>query len=147
MPQVTYVGPFHYRRRPDSPDEMIRDVPMEVSQEWVNQWRHALPSAIFTIEGDEGVTTDAGNDGIPDSGWTKKDIGAWLKAKGATFSGYTTKGKLLGLVDETLNPPAPEPVAEEPAVEEPVVEEPVVEEPAPVETETEEVNTIELGDE
>ena len=114
-----------YRRRTDLSGQWIRGEPVEVSQEWLNHQRNRLLSQYFRIEGDAGVTVDAGNDGIPDSGWTKKDISAWLKAKGVEFSGYATKSKLLGLVEETLNPPAPEP---EPAtVEEPVVEEAVEE--------------------
>ena len=99
-----------------------------VSQQWLNKWKHTLDPKDFLIEGDAGVTVDAGNDGIPDSGWTKKDISAWLKAKGAEFGGYATKAKLLGLVEETLNPPAPEPepaVVEEPVAEE-AVEEPII---------------------
>jgi predicted metal-dependent RNase len=114
-----------YRRRTDLSGQWIRGEPVEVSQEWLNHQRNRLLSQYFRIEGDAGVTVDAGNDGIPDSGWTKKDISAWLKAKGVEFSGYATKSQLLGLVEETLNPPAPEP---EPAtVEEPVAEEAVEE--------------------
>ena len=106
--------------------EWIRGEVVEVSQRWLDSQRHRLYPEYFRIEGDAGVTVDEGDDGIPDAGWTKKDISAWLKAKGAEFGGYATKAKLLGLVEETLNPPAPEP---EPAVvEEPVAEE-AVEEP------------------
>ena len=96
-----------------------------VSQGWLNQERHRLKPNFFRIEGDEGVTVDAGNDGLPDSGWTKKDIGAWLKGKGETVSGYTTKSKLLDLVKTTLSPPAPEPVVEEVLVEETIIEDSV----------------------
>ena len=125
MPTVTFLGPLMYRRRLDSSGQWVRGEPVEVSQSWLNHERRRLKPQFFRIEGDRGVTVDAGNDGIPDSGWTKKDISAWLKAKGVEFSGYATKSKLLGLVEETLNPPAPEP---EPAtVEEPVVEEAVEE--------------------
>ena len=67
---------------------------------------------------------DFGSDGIPDSGWTKKDITAWLKEKGTVFSGYSTKAKLLGLVESTLNPAAPEPEVVEETIEEEVIEEP-----------------------
>jgi hypothetical protein len=125
LPTVTFLGPMMYRRRTDLSGQWIRGEPVKVSQEWLNHQRNRLLSQYFRIEGDAGVTVDAGNDGIPDSGWTKKDISAWLKAKGVEFSGYATKSKLLGLVEETLNPPAPEP---EPAtVEEPVAEEAVEE--------------------
>lgn len=126
MPTVTFLGPMMYRRRTDISGSWIRGEPVEVSQEWLDRQRVRMSPNTFRIEGDAGVTVDEGNDGLPDSGWTKKDISAWLKAKGVEFSGYATKSKLLGLVEETLNPPAPEP---EPAtVEEPVAEE-AVEEP------------------
>ena len=42
--------------------------------------------------------------------------------KGAEFSGYTTKAKLLALVGQTLNPPALEPVVEVEEAEAPVEE-------------------------
>lgn len=94
---------------------------MEVSQEWLDTHRVAIctnPTA-FLVEGDAQtvVTVDGGADGIPDSGWVKKDISAWLIERGVEFGGYATKSKLLALVEETLNPPAPEPVVE-PVVEE-----------------------------
>ena len=137
MPLVTFIGPFRTRRRPDSPDEWERNKTEEVSQEWLDTHRLAIcgnPTA-FRVEGDEGVTVDDG-DGLPDNGWTKKDITAWLKAQGAEVGGYATKSKLLGLVAQTLNPPAPEP--------EPVAEE--VQEEVPTDV-PEEVETQITGDE
>ena len=130
MPTVTYIGKAVWRRRPDIKDYWERRKPVEVSQSWLDAHRVAICSnpTAFIVEGDAAVTTDEGNDGIPDAGWTKKDISAWLKAQGAEFSGYATKGKLLGLVEETLNPPASEPepaVVEEPVAEE-AVEEPII---------------------
>ena len=125
MPIVTFLGPLMYRRRLDGSGQWIRSEPVVVSQGWLNQERHRLKPNFFRIEGDEGVTVDAGNDGLPDSGWTKKDIGAWLKGKGETVSGYTTKSKLLDLVKTTLSPPAPEPVVEEVLVEETIIEDSV----------------------
>ena len=113
-----------YRRKSDVSGQWVRGEPVEVSQEWLNKHRVRMSPETFKIEGDEGVTVDAGNDGLPDSGWTKKDIGAWLKGKGEVVSGYTTKSKLLDMVKTTLNPPAPEP---EPVVEEVPVEEAVEE--------------------
>jgi len=126
LPTVTFLGPMMYRRRTDLSGQWIRGEPVEVSQEWLNHQRNRLLSQYFRIEGDAGVTVDAGNDGIPDSGWTKKDIGAWLKGKGEAVSGYTTKSKLLDMVKTTLSPPAPEP---EPVVEEVLVEETIIEDP------------------
>ena len=106
--------------------------PVEVSQDWIaeNEWRFARTH--WRIEGMEPKTVDKGNDGLPDSGWTKKDISTWLKEKGTTVTGYATKAKLLDKVKATLNPPAPKPVVEEVAPEpvaEEVVEETIIEDP------------------
>ena len=109
---------------------MYRGQVREVSQEWLDkyrQWAIQKGPKNLLIEGDEGVTKDAGNDGLPDSGWTKKDITTWLKDKGVTVTGYATKGKLLDKVKTALNPPAPEPVVEEVLVEETKAEDPIVE--------------------
>jgi hypothetical protein len=124
LPTVTYIGATVYRKRPDNKDSWIRKEPVEVSQEWLDKYRIPICSnpTAFLVEGDEGVTEDLGEDGLPDAGWTKKDISSWLVAKGVEFGGYATKAKLLGLVESTLNPPAPEPVVEEPVVEEVPVE-------------------------
>lgn len=125
MPTVIFRGPLMYRRRMDIAGEWIRGERVEVSQQWLDEHRLRLPPKYFVFHDDAGVTVDAGNDGLPDSGWTKKDIGAWLKGKGEAVSGYTTKSKLLDMVKTTLSPPAPEP---EPVVEEVPVEEEAVEE-------------------
>ena len=73
-------------------------------------------------EGDEktAITVDAKNDGIPDSGWSKKDISTWLTERDVSYSGYTTKAKLLTLVEETLKPIVDEPVSVPEPAEEPV---------------------------
>tara|TARA_R100000030_G_scaffold14561_4_gene9594 strand:+ start:1302 stop:1664 length:363 start_codon:yes stop_codon:yes gene_type:complete len=103
-----------------------KKVPVEVTQEWLNTYRQKICTRpwVYIVEGDAEaeVTVDEGADGIPDEGWTKKDISAWLTEKGAEFSGYTTKAKLLALVGQTLNPPAPEPVVEVEEAEAPVEE-------------------------
>tara|TARA_R100000541_G_scaffold51216_1_gene58575 strand:+ start:273 stop:599 length:327 start_codon:yes stop_codon:yes gene_type:complete len=78
---------------------------VEVSQEWLNEWRHSLPASHFLIEGEEVVSTDIDNDGLPDIGWSRKDILAWLKEKDiSTGAGYLTKTAGLKLVEEYLNP-------------------------------------------
>ena len=126
MPTVTFLGPFMWRRRADVAGSWERGQPVEVSQEWLNQHRHTLSPKDFKVEGDAGVTVDAGNDGLPDKGWTIKDIRAWLAEHGAETKGYATKTKLLKQVGEVLNPPEieePEPeVVEETIVEEAVEE-------------------------
>lgn len=132
MPKITFNGPSWYQKLKDG-SEMYRGDTKEVSQEWINEHRAYLKkNRRITVEGDEGVTVDEGNDGLPDEGWTKKDITAWLKDKGVSIKGYATKAKLLDKVKTTLNPPAPEPVVEEVAPEpvaEEVVEETIVEDP------------------
>ena len=126
MPTITYLGPYMYRRMLGMSGQWVRGEPVQVSQEWLNENSiYRVSTEQFRIEGDEGVTVDAGNDGLPDSGWTKKDIGAWLKGKGEIVSGYTTKSKLLDMVKTTLSPPAPEPVVEEVLVEETIIEDSV----------------------
>ncbi len=104
MPTVTFKGPFYERRRRDSPKSWLREEVVEVSQEWLNEWRHTLPIKHFRIEGDEGATVDGGNDGIPDEGWSRKDILKWLSDNGVSRgSGYLTKTAALTLVEEHLN--------------------------------------------
>lgn len=119
MPTITYNGPSFTLMLVDG-REIIRGESMLVTQEWVDNNRLYLQRKVksITVQGDEGVTLDAGSDGLPDAGWTKKDIQAWLKDHDAEYSGYATKTKLLSIVEETLNPPAPEPIAEEQTVEE-----------------------------
>jgi len=129
LPKITYIGSNPYLKLRDD-TEMYRGQVREVSQEWLDkyrQWAIQKGPKNLLIEGDEGVTKDAGNDGLPDSGWTKKDITTWLKDKGVTVTGYATKGKLLDKVKTALNPPAPEPVVEEVLVEETKAEDPIVE--------------------
>ena len=124
MPTVTYLGPTVYRKRPDIKDSWIRKEPVKVSQEWLDTHRVAVCSnpTAFLVEGDEraAVTVDAKSDGIPDSGWTKKDISAWLTERGVEYGGYATKAKLLNMGEETLKPMVEEPVAVPEPVEEPV---------------------------
>ena len=145
MPTVTYIGNYAYRKVPGTKDIWPKRVPQEVSQKWLDANRTAICTnpEVFVVKGDAkttagiGFTEDADGDGLPDSGWTKKDITGWLKDKGVSITGYATKAKLLDKVKTALNPPAPEPVVEEVApepvaeevveVEETIVEDPIVE--------------------
>tara|TARA_R100000654_G_scaffold1537_1_gene5588 strand:- start:18 stop:341 length:324 start_codon:yes stop_codon:yes gene_type:complete len=105
MPSITYLGPFYERRQPHGHGSWLRGKEEQVTQEWLNEWRHRLPITHFRIEGDEGVTVDGGNDGIPDSGWSRKDILKWLTDNGVSRgSGYLTKSAALALVEGHLNP-------------------------------------------
>ena len=140
MPTVTYIGNYAYRKVPGTKSIWLKRVPTEVSQEWLDANRTAICTnpEVFVVKGDAkttagiGFTEDADGDGLPDSGWTKKDITGWLKDKGVSVTGYATKAKLLDKVKTALNPPAPEPVVEEVAPEpvaEEVVEDTIVEDP------------------
>ena len=111
-----------YRRMMGMSGQWVRGEPVQVSQQWLNENGHyRLSTKQFRIEDDEDVTIDAEDDGLPDSGWAKKDITAWITENGGEVTGYNTKNKLLVTVDTMLNPPAPEPVVEE-VVLEPVEE-------------------------
>ena len=82
----------------------IRGKVNQVTQEWVNEWRHSLPASHFLIEGEEETTTDAGNDGLPDTGWSRKDIIAWMKNNNiSTGNGYLTKIAALKLIEQSLS--------------------------------------------
>lgn len=102
--------------------DWIRHKPYTVTDEWVATWKNRL-SPDFVIE---GAHEDLGNDGIPDSAWTKAKITKWLTGQGTNVGGgFKTKSTLLDMVEGVLNPtPVAEPVVEE-AVEEVPVEEAV----------------------
>ena len=114
MPTITALGPFFEKEVPGMKRVVItRNTPLEVSQEYLDANRHLLNKKWWRIEGDAGVTVDEGNDGVPDAGWTKKDITAWMKEKGLEVGGYATKATLLKSVNAFLNPePVAEPTAE-----------------------------------
>ena len=89
----------------------IRGKRTEVSQDWLNKWRHTLDTRTFLIEGDEGETVDLKDDGIPDIAGARKDILKWLKDNGVkTGAGYLTKTAALALVESHLNTPIVEKV-------------------------------------
>jgi hypothetical protein len=113
--------------------DWVRNRPYTVSDSWLVEWKSRL-SADFKIE---GAHEDLGNDGVPDSAWTKAKITEWLTSKGTHVGGgFKTKTTLLEMVEGVLNPtPVAEPVVEE-AVEE-----------VPVEEAVETTETTETGDE
>jgi hypothetical protein len=105
MPTVTFLGPFFERPMRHTMGMWTRGEVVEVSQHWLDEWRHTLPASHFLIEGE---SIDQGNDGLPDTEWSRKDIIAWLKDKNiSTGSGYLTKTAGLKLVEEYLNPTTP----------------------------------------
>ena len=88
--------------------------PQQMSQEWVDTFSKGLvgqfevDGTMFALTLTTDATTDAGNDGIPDMGWTKGDIMSWMEEAGIEYSVLNTKAKLLAKVDEYLNPPQEE---------------------------------------
>ncbi len=138
LPTVKFLGPYNVRRSPcGRSEDFFRGIPREVTQAWLDQWRRALPDSHWLIDGDEHVeveTVDAGADGVPDSGWTRKDIMNWLTKYDANPSRYATKTQLLVIVNTLMNPDLIEEVAD--VTDEPMIEE-NIEEAAPAQVEQE----------
>jgi len=99
VPTVTYLGPS-YSVTLDGPTPRIRGEAHEVSHEWLNKWRVRLAPENWRIEGVEQAPTI---EGVPDAGWKRADILAWLSTNGVVPSGYTTKGRALELVGNYLS--------------------------------------------
>ena len=115
MPTVTYIGVEGFRRRRDMSGEWDRGVSVEVSQAWLDKWQLTLDPKMFRIEGDNpDDLIGKDNDGMPDSGWTKKQLAAWLKDKSIATTGYMTKTKMLAMAGNVLNPEPTETPDEEP---------------------------------
>ena len=116
MPQLKYNGKFYMSPGPKGFGKTVyRGESYLVTQEWCDKYASFLGSD-YELIGSEGKTVDDKADGIPDSGWRVGDIKKWLKAEGVSFgTGYRTKGALLGLVEEHLNPAPPVVVVEEAA--------------------------------
>lgn len=69
----------------------------------------------WLVEGHEWAetTVDAGNDGIPDAGWSKGDIMAWMEENDLDYGALSTKKKMLDAIDAHLNPQEEEAPEEE----------------------------------
>jgi len=114
MPTLRYDGTYWTRKGPGGVGEMTRGMEINVSEEWCSTYaRKVNANDQFTLTGYE-AHADEGNDGIPDPSWTVANIKKWLGDEGVELGyGYKTKTVLLGMVEEHLNPSAPEPVVEE----------------------------------
>tara|TARA_R100001463_G_scaffold132367_1_gene193015 strand:+ start:452 stop:832 length:381 start_codon:yes stop_codon:yes gene_type:complete len=115
LPKIIFLGPHYERKIPGMMKTLAyRLQPVTVSQEWAkeNLWR--FEPKHWRIDGMEEEGEDEGNDGMPDSGWTKKQIAAWLKDKSVATTGYMTKTKMLAMVGNVLNPEPTETPDEEP---------------------------------
>tara|TARA_R110002074_G_scaffold385470_1_gene566736 strand:- start:210 stop:587 length:378 start_codon:yes stop_codon:yes gene_type:complete len=108
MPQLKYIGKYYMSPGPRGFGKTVyRGETYNVTQEWCDKYSSALGSD-YELIGSESKTVDALDDGIPDSGWRVGDIKKWLRTEGVSFgAGYRTKGALLGLVEEHLNPAPP----------------------------------------
>ena len=84
MPTVTFIGPEVWRNAPDQGAEFNRAVPQEKSQAWIDQWRRRLSASHWRIEGDEPLTVDADQDGLPDDGWRRAAIIEWIRNNGGS---------------------------------------------------------------
>ena len=81
-----------------------------MSAEYLDAHRSAIDGPDFRIEGYtfEAPTVDAGNDGIPDMGWTKGDIIAWMEEKSvdtARLLHYPQRRSCSRLSTNTLTQP------------------------------------------
>ena len=104
---MTYIGKSWTTRNVDSthPD-FIRNEPREVTSAWLDRYFVRF-GPDYLIEGYEppvGESVDIGNDGIPDEGWSRKDISAWLAKYDIKPKGYATKSTLLELVATVMSP-------------------------------------------
>ena len=115
MPTVTYRGPRKAGANCGRLGWWVWGHPREVSAEWLEANRAALDGPEFVIEGYEWAetTVDAGNDGIPDAGWTKGDIMAWMDENDLDYGALSTKKKMLDAIDAHLNPQEEEAPEEE----------------------------------
>jgi len=107
LPTITYRGPRRAGANMGSLGWWSWGQPREVSAEWLESYRSSFENnKEFLIEGFayEAATVDTGNDGIPDMGWTKGDILAWMEEEGIESSSLSTKKKLLAAIDAHLNP-------------------------------------------
>ena len=106
MPTVTYLGPQYSRAAFDG-REWLRKVPRDVSKSWVEAHANHLQADCWKVEGMEMPSapvvvkfTEDVEEVIPSAA-----IRTWLKEQNVTIpKTYTTKAKLLSLVEEHLNP-------------------------------------------
>jgi len=117
VPTITYRGPRKTGANCGRLGWWTWGAPREVSAEWLEANRKAIDGPEFRIEGHTWATpektVDAGNDGIPDMGWTKGDIMAWMEEKGLSYGSLSTKKKMLDAIDAHLNPQVEEAPEEE----------------------------------
>jgi hypothetical protein len=104
VPTITYIGRSYETPNVDATHPaFIRGVTREVTQAWMDRYFPRFGDD-YIIEGYEAPTVDAGNDGVPDSGWSRADIAKWLSNYDIKPKGYATKTTLLSLVETVMSP-------------------------------------------
>jgi hypothetical protein len=91
----------------------IRHQPKQVEQDWLDEQRSRLLPTHWLISEDANAPTDIDLDGIPDIGWLRADIVAWLDKTGISIRAGLTKKQLLKKVEEHLAPEEEEVSTEE----------------------------------
>ena len=93
---------------------LVRGQAQEVSQSLLDTYRTQLLNCrIWGEKNSSSPEVDAGDDGIPDNGWTRIKIINWLKDNDVRTRAGLTKAQLLSRVDEYLNPTVEEETVEE----------------------------------
>ena len=104
LPTVTYIGrSYSIPSKDPSHPAWIRGERREVTTAWLDKWSSRLSDTLFKIE-DYEKTIDINQDGVPDEGWSRKDILTWLAKYEIKPNGYATKSKLLELVATVMSP-------------------------------------------
>ena len=103
MPKITYIGRSYETPNVDAKHPaFLRGVTREVTQAWMDKYFLRFGDD-YIIEGYE-PSVDIGDDGIPDSGWSRSDIAKWLSNYDIKPKGYATKTTLLSLVETVMSP-------------------------------------------
>ncbi len=96
MPIIRYRGRWPQIRT--SFGDFTRGQSVEVSQDFLDENRGHFDLNIYEISGEEkaaSVSNDIGNDGIPDEGWTRKEIIEYCEANNIPVRAGLTKAKLI----------------------------------------------------
>ena len=109
LPTIVYPGPLPQRRTECG--TFYRGRPVEITDAELLLVQGQVKNGYLKLVGEPtelpavaDETVDAGNDGIPDEGWTRNDIIEWLKTREVRTRAGLTKAQLLTRVEEYLNP-------------------------------------------
>jgi hypothetical protein len=109
LPTIVYPGPLPQRRTRCG--TLYRGQPVEITyaqlllvQGQVTNGYLKLVGELIELPAVVDETVDAGNDGIPDEGWTRNDTVEWLNTREVRTRVGLTKAQLLTRVEEYINP-------------------------------------------